>query len=55
MDEGSKPLAIVYHICYKVLKTNLNSKAILKHLGNKILLIQSSIPITKIQIQKMIH
>jgi hypothetical protein len=42
MTKGSKPLAIIYHIYYKLLKTNLNPQAVIKNTGNSTLLIQSS-------------
>ena len=55
MDEGSKPLAIIYHIYYRLLKTNLNPHARLKNTSDKTLLIQCSTPNAKVQIPRMIH
>ena len=55
MDEGSKPLAIIYHIYYKLLKTTLNPKAKLKNTGDKTLLIQCSTLDAKVQIPRMIQ
>ena len=42
MEECSRPLAIIYRIYYRLMKTNLNPKAIFKDLHGSTLLIQSS-------------
>ena len=55
MDEGSKPLAIIYRIYYKLVKTTLNPHARLRDTGDKTLLIQSSTLDAKVQIPKMIQ
>lgn len=55
MNDNSKPITLVYCIYYKVMKTILNPKAILKLSGNRTLLIQSSTSYAKIQVPKMIH
>ena len=55
MDEGSKPLAIIYHIYYKLLNTQLNPCARLRDSGDKTLLIQCSTPNAKVQVPKMIQ
>ena len=39
MDEGSKPLAIIYRIYYRLVNTTLNSCARLRDTGDKTLLI----------------
>ena len=54
MDEGSKPLAIIYHIYYRLLKTNLNPHARLKNISDKTLFNQCSTPNVKVQIPRMI-
>ena len=54
MDEGSKPLAVIYCIYYRLLKTNLNPHARQKNIGDKTLLIQCSTPDAKVQIPRMI-
>ena len=55
MDEGSKPLAIIYCIYYRLVKTTLNLHARLRDTGDKTLLIQCSTPDAKVQIPKMIQ
>jgi hypothetical protein len=55
MEEGSRPLAIIYRIYYKLMKTNLDPQAVIKSAGQSILLIQSSIHDVNIQIPKMIR
>ena len=55
MEEGSKPLVIIYCIYYRLLKTNVNPNARLKNTGDKTLLIQCSTPDAKFQIPKMIR
>ena len=55
MDEGSKPLAIIYHSYYRLVKTTLNPHARLRDTGDKTLLIQCSTPDGKVQIPKMIQ
>ncbi|KAG7956032.1 hypothetical protein I3843_11G104300 [Carya illinoinensis] len=44
MIKGSKLLAVIYRIYYRVLKSTLNPKTVLKSIGGKTLLIQSSTP-----------
>jgi hypothetical protein len=41
MEEGSRPLAIIYHIYYKLLKTNLDPRVVIMNASNSTLLIQS--------------
>ena len=55
MDEGSKPLAIIYHIYYRLLKTNLNPHVRLKNTSDKTLLIQCSTSDARVQISRMIY
>ena len=55
MDEGSKSLAVIYCIYYRLLKTNLNPHAKLKDTSEKTLLIQCSTTDAKVQIPKMIQ
>ena len=55
MDEGSKPLAIIYRIYYRLVKTTLNPHARLRDTGDKTLLIQCSTLDAKVQIPKMIQ
>jgi hypothetical protein len=54
MEEGSIPLAIIYRIYYRLMKTNLDTQAIIKNAGQSTLLIQSSTHDANIQIPKMI-
>ena len=54
MIEGSRLLALVYRIYYKLLKTNLNPQALLKDPKEKTLLLQASSEDIKIDIPKMI-
>jgi hypothetical protein len=42
MEEGSRPLAIIYRIYYRLMKTNLNPQAIFKDPKGSTLLIESS-------------
>jgi hypothetical protein len=42
MEEGSRPLTIIYRIYYRLMKTNLDPQAIIKNAGQSTLLIQSS-------------
>ena len=42
MKEGSRPLAIIYQIYYKLLKTNLDPGVVIKNSSNSTLLIQTS-------------
>jgi hypothetical protein len=42
MEEGSRPLTIIYRIYYRLMKTNLDPQAIIKNTGQSTLLIQSS-------------
>jgi hypothetical protein len=39
MEEGSKPLSIIYRIYYKLMKTNLDPQAVIKNAGQSTLLI----------------
>lgn len=55
IDERSKRHAIIYHIYYRVLKTNLNSTIVLKNSSDKTLLVQRSTHDANIKIPKMIH
>lgn len=55
MLEGSKLLALVYQIYYRLLKINLNPKTISKPTAGKTLLIQSSTPDANIQVPKMVY
>ena len=53
--KGSKPLVVIYRIYYKVLKSTLNPKTVLKSTGGKTLLIQSSTPDANVKVPTMIH
>ena len=56
MEEGSKPFALIYHIYYILLGTQLNPCAINhREPSGKTMLIQCSTPDAKIQIPKMIQ
>jgi hypothetical protein len=55
MEEGSRPLAIIYRIYYKLMKTNLHPQAIIKDLGGSTMLIQSSTQDANIRTLKMIR
>ena len=55
MDEGSKPFALIYHIHYSLLGTQLNSCARIRDPKGKTMLIQCSTPNAKVQISKTIH
>jgi hypothetical protein len=54
MIEGSRPLALVYRIYYKLLKTNLNPQALLKDPKDQTLLLQASSEDINVNIPKMI-
>ena len=54
MIEGSKPLALIFRIYYRLLKTNLDPKAIAKPSGKHTLLIQSSSSDVDIKVPKRI-
>ena len=54
MIEGSHPLALVYSIYYKLLKTNLNPQALLKDPKDKTLLLQASSDDIKVDVSQMI-
>ena len=54
MIEGSRPLALVYKIYYKLLKTNLNPQALLKDPKDQTLLPQASSEDINVNIPKMI-
>ena len=56
MEEGSKPFALIYHIYYRLLGTQLNPCARIKREPvGKIMLIQCSTPDARIQVPKMIQ
>jgi hypothetical protein len=55
MEEGSRPLAIIYRIYYKLLKTNIDSCVVIKNSGNSTLLIQSYTRDANIRTLKMIR
>jgi hypothetical protein len=55
MEEGSRLIAIIYHIYYRLMKTNLNPQAFLKDSGGSTLLIQSSTQDANIRTPKMIQ
>ena len=56
MEEGSKPFALIYHIYYRLLGTQINPGAkIHKELYGKTMLIQCSTPDAKGQVPKMIQ
>jgi hypothetical protein len=55
MEEGSRPLAIIYRIYYWLMKTNLNPQAIFKDPNGCTLLIQSSTQNASISVPKMIQ
>ena len=55
MLEGSKPLALIYRIYYKCLRTNLNVHALVKSPKDKTLLIQSSTNDANIQVPRSIN
>ena len=56
MEEGSKPFALIYHIYYRLLGTQLNPGAINhREPSGKTMLIQCSTPDAKVQVPKMIQ
>ena len=56
MEEGSKPFALIYHIYYRLLGTQLNLGAkINREPSSKTMLIQCSTPDAKVQVPKMIQ
>ena len=56
MEEGSKPFALIYHIYYRLLGTQLNPSAkINREPFGKTMLIQFSTPDAKAQVPKMIQ
>jgi hypothetical protein len=55
MEEGSRPLAIIYHIYYQLMKTNLNPQAIFNDPSGSTMLIQSSTQDANIHTPKMIQ
>jgi hypothetical protein len=55
IKEGTRPLAIIYRIYYKLMKTNLDPQAVIKNYGNSTLLIQSSTQDANIHTPKMIQ
>ena len=54
MIEGSRPLALVYKIYYKLLKTNLNPQALTKDPKDQTLLLQASSEDINVNVPKMI-
>uniref|UniRef100_A0A2N9HFN7 Uncharacterized protein n=1 Tax=Fagus sylvatica TaxID=28930 RepID=A0A2N9HFN7_FAGSY len=54
MIEGSRPLALVYRIYYKLFKTNLNPQALIKDPQDQTLLLQASREDININVPKMI-
>ena len=52
MLEGSQPLALIYRIHYKTMKTNLNYHALTKSPKDKTILIQESTSDSNIQVPK---
>jgi hypothetical protein len=55
MEEGSRPLAIIYRIYYRLMKTSLNPQAIFKDPKGSTLLIESSTLNAAISTPKMIQ
>jgi hypothetical protein len=55
MEEGSRPLAIIYRIYYRLMKTSLNPQAIFKDPKGSTLLIESSTLNAAISAPKMIQ
>jgi hypothetical protein len=55
MEEGSRPLAIIYRIYYRLMKTSLNPQAIFKDPKGSTLLIESSTQNAAISTPKMIQ
>ena len=55
MIEGSRPLALIYRIYYKLLKTNLNAQALSKSPRVKTLLLQCSSNDINTQVPKVIN
>jgi hypothetical protein len=55
MEEGSRPLAIIYRIYYRLMKTSLNPQAIFKDPKGSTLLIQSSTQDAAVSVPKMIR
>jgi hypothetical protein len=55
MEEGSRPLAIIYRIYYRLMKTSLNPQAIFKDPKGSTLLIQSSTQDVAVSVPKMIR
>jgi hypothetical protein len=54
MIEGSRPLALVYRIYYKLFKTNLNPQALIKDPQDQTLLLQTSREDINVNVPKMI-
>ena len=54
MLEGSQPIALIYRIHYKTMKTNINIKALNKSPKDKTVLIQASTSDANIQVPKTI-
>ena len=54
MIEGSRPLALIYKIYYKLLKTNLNPQALTKDPKDQTLLLQASREDINVNVPKMI-
>ncbi|XP_059454477.1 uncharacterized protein LOC132184753 [Corylus avellana] len=55
IEEGRRPFAIIYRIYYKLMKTNLDSQAVIKNPSESTLLIQSSTQNASIKTSKMIR
>ena len=54
MIEGSRPIALVYRIYYKLLKTNLNPQALTKDPKDQTLLLQANSEDINVNIPKII-
>jgi hypothetical protein len=55
MEEDNRPIAIIYRIYYRLMKTNLDHQTIIKNAGQSTLLIQSSTQDANIWTPKMIR
>jgi hypothetical protein len=55
MKEGNRPLAVIYRIYYRLMKTNLDPQAVIKNACQSTLLIQSSTQDANIRTPKMIR
>ena len=54
MIEGSRHLALVYRIYYKLFKTNLNPQALIKNPKDQTLLLQASREDINVNVPKLI-